>query len=87
MTNPVLEQNVATQREILRALFYWESFIAIFKEKDTDYARYSINILINIIKEDVPDEIKDIMDNGIPEKNLMRNVLKFKFQKIFNNLS
>lgn len=87
MENPVLEQNVTTQREILRALFYWESFIAIFKKKDTDYARYSINVLINIIKEDVPDEIQYIMNNGIPEKTIMRNVLKFKFQKIFNNLS
>lgn len=86
MNNPVLNQNAETQQDILKVLFYWEAFIAIFKENDIDYAKYSINILVDVIKEDVSKDIRDIINNGISKQQKTRNILRYDFHKAFNTL-
>lgn len=67
-------------------LFYWESFIAIFREENITYAQHSLYILEKSLNTEVCKEIKEIVEKDFQKKDPQaRKIVKFKFQQVFNS--
>lgn len=84
--NNILELNRKSLHRFLVILFYWESFIAIFKEENIAYAQHSLSILEKSLNIEVPEEIKEKIKTDFQKKDTQsRKIVKFRFQQVFNS--